>query len=203
MNGLTSTFHIHELRGKEVEPWLEALGTLRIGVFREYPYLYDGTMEYERRYLGRYVECERSLVVLVTDAEGNAVGATTCMPLSDEEAEFQSPFQTRGDDVGNILYLGESVVLGEHRGMGLGKQFFHLREQHARQLGLEVSAFCAVDRKADDPRRPDGYRSPEGLWNALGYQKQADLKATFSWKEIGESEDHPKTLTFWMKSLLP
>lgn len=203
MNGSTSTFHIHELRGKEVEPWLDALGTLRIGVFREYPYLYDGTMEYERRYLGRYVECERSLVVLVTDAKGNAVGATTCMPLSDEEPEFQSPFQARGDELGNILYLGESVVLREHRGMGLGKQFFQLREQHARRLGIEVSAFCAVDRKADDPRRPDGYRSPEGLWKSLGYQKQPDLKATFSWKEIGESEDHPKTLTFWMKSLLP
>ena len=203
MDGSKSTFQIHELRGKQVEPWLESLGTLRISVFREYPYLYDGTLEYEQRYLGRYLACERSLVVLVIDADGNAAGATTCIPLADEEAEFQSPFQARGDEVGKILYLGESLVLQKYRGMGLGKQFFQLRERHARQLGLEISAFCAVDRPADDPRQPEGYRSPEGLWKVMGYQKQADLKATLSWKEIGEAEDHPKTLTFWMKSLLP
>jgi GNAT superfamily N-acetyltransferase len=160
-------------------------------------------MDYERRYLGRYVECHRSLVVLVTDANGHALGATTCMPLADEQSEFQAPFESRGDDVEKILYLGESVVAREYRGMGLGKQFFHLREQHARHLGLQASAFCAVDRPEDDPRRPEAYRSPEALWKSQGYQKQMDLKATFSWKEIGESEDHPKSLTFWMKSLLP
>lgn len=194
---------IHELRGMQIVPWLESLGELRIGVFREYPYLYDGTMDYELRYLSRYAECERSLVVLVTDEMNRPVGASTCMPLLDETDEFQQPFLTRGDDPRHILYLGESVVLRHYRGMGLGKQFFQAREQHARQLGLCQTAFCAVDRNTDDPRKPDDYRSPESLWKSLGYEKQSGLKASFSWKEIGEMEDRPKSLTFWMKACTP
>ena len=35
---------IHELRGSQIEPWLDALGGLRIRIFRDYPYLYDGTL---------------------------------------------------------------------------------------------------------------------------------------------------------------
>ena len=199
----SNKLQIHELRGRQIVPWLESLGTLRIGVFREYPYLYDGTMEYELRYLSRYAECERSLLVLVTDAANQPVGASTCMPLLDETGEFQQPFLSRGDETGRILYLGESVVLPQYRGFGLGKRFFQAREQHARDLGLDHTAFCAVDRDGDDPRKPDDYRSPESLWKSLGYEKQSDLKATFSWKEIGETMDHPKSLTFWMKSCPP
>lgn len=199
----SNKLQIHELRGRQIVPWLGSLGTLRIGVFREYPYLYDGTMEYELRYLSRYAECERSLLVLVTDEANQPVGASTCMPLFDETSEFQQPFLTRCDDPGRILYLGESVVLRQYRGFGLGRRFFEAREQHARDLGLDHTAFCAVDRDGNDPRKPDGYRSPESLWKSLGYEKQSDLKATFSWKEIGETMDRPKTLTFWMKSCQP
>ena len=42
--------------GAALEPWLDALGKLRITVFREYPYLNDGTLEYEREYLKTYAE---------------------------------------------------------------------------------------------------------------------------------------------------
>ena len=34
-------FRIHELMGSALEPWLDALGELRIRVFREYPWLYS------------------------------------------------------------------------------------------------------------------------------------------------------------------
>ena len=41
--------------GAEIEPHLEALGGLRIVVFREFPYLYEGTLAAEREYLQVYV----------------------------------------------------------------------------------------------------------------------------------------------------
>ena len=110
---MQETFQIHELSGPQLEPWLDALGALRIRVFRDYPYLYDGTLEYERDYLRTYLDAADSLVVIVTDAHGNPVGATTCLPLSDEGPEFQSPFFEQGHDVSQVLYFGESVLLPE------------------------------------------------------------------------------------------
>ena len=65
---MSGALTIHEIGGAELEPWLEALGGLRIRVFREFPYLYDGSLEYEREYLGVYQRCERSRIVLVTAA---------------------------------------------------------------------------------------------------------------------------------------
>jgi len=195
-HGLT----ILERRGAELEPWIERLGELRIRVFREYPYLYDGTLEEERAYLGTYLDSPDSLAVLVTGPDGGLVGATTCLPLATGDPDFREPFIRHGLEVSSICYFAESIVLPEFRGQGLGKEFFTRREAHARSLGLTRCAFCAVDRPADDPRRPPDYRPLDGFWQSRGYVKHPELQATFEWKEIGETAASPKTLTFWMKS---
>ena len=134
---MSGALTIHEIGGAELEPWLDALGQLRIRVFREFPYLYDGTLDYEREYLRIYQRCDRSRIVLVTGADGELVGATTCMPLADESPEFRKPFLDAGRGVDDWLYFGESIVLPEWRGRGLGKEFFARRELHARRLGLD------------------------------------------------------------------
>ena len=198
---MDNAFHLHEIPGAGLGPWLDALGELRIRVFREFPYLYDGTAEYEKAYLEVYLKSPRSRIVLVTDDSEKLIGATTCLPLADEGPEFQQPFLQNGHDVERILYLGESMLLPEWRGRGLGKEFFVRREAHARDLGLPVTAFCAVDRTHDHPARPAGYRSLEPFWESRGYVKRPELRAEFSWKDIGETDESPKSLTFWVKSL--
>jgi GNAT superfamily N-acetyltransferase len=200
---MRETLRIHEISGPELEPWFDALGELRIRVFRGFPYLYDGTLDYEREYLGLYQRCARSRIVLVTAADGRLVGATTCMPLADEAAEFQKPFLDAGLGVDDCLYFGESIVLPEWRGGGLGKEFFARREAYARRLGMTRTAFCAVDRSESHPLRPQGYRPLDGFWSSQGYAKQPSLQAVFPWKEIGEETESPKTLTFWTKSWQP
>jgi GNAT superfamily N-acetyltransferase len=151
-DGLT----FHELNGAALEPWLDKLGRLRITVFREYPYLYDGSLEYEREYLRTYSQAPDSLVVLVTDSQENVVGATTCIPLGNEGPEFQEPFLKHGFEVKDVCYFGESILLPQLRGKGVGKEFFRRREAHAARLGSRWTAFCAVDRAPADPRRPKG-----------------------------------------------
>lgn len=197
---MSENLQVHELRGNAITPWMEALGGLRIRVFRDYPYLYDGTMEYELEYLKVYLATPDSLLVLVTDEAGNAVGATTCLPLEAEGPEFLEPFLRAGADVANVMYFGESILLPEWRGQGIGKLFFDRREAHARALGKKVTAFCAVDRPADHPLRPEGYRPLDTFWEERGYVKQPHLQASFIWKETGEEPESPKTLTFWTRS---
>lgn len=191
---------IESFHGQALAPRLDALGALRISVFHEYPYLYEGTLEYEREYLRTYLECGESLVALVFD-EGRVVGATTALPLAREGPEFQAPFLKAGMAVEEVCYFGESILLPEYRGQGLGKKFFELREAHARCLGLRRAAFCAVDRAADHSLRPADYAPLDGFWSRQGYVKQPHLCAEFVWKEIGEEAESPKSLTFWIKEL--
>ncbi|MFZ2279026.1 MAG: GNAT family N-acetyltransferase [Prosthecobacter sp.] len=191
---------LQNFHGAELAPHLDALGELRIAVFHEYPYLYAGTLKHEREYLGTYVKSSGSLVVLVFDEE-RVVGATTCLPMVDEGPEFQAAFVQAGYDLSTICYFGESILLPAYRGQGIGKDFFVRREAHARKLGMKLSTFCAVDRPAEHPLRPQGYRPLDELWRSQGYSKHPELQATFVWKEIGEETESPKTLTFWMKEL--
>src|SRR5690606_27718421 len=120
---MTTPFSYEELHGEAIRPHLPELGRLRITVFREFPYLYDGDPAYEEAYLATYVNSPCSLVVLLR-AEGSIVGATTCLPMADESAEFQAPFLAAGHDLDEIFYLGESVILPAFRGRGAGHEFF-------------------------------------------------------------------------------
>jgi GNAT superfamily N-acetyltransferase len=186
--------------GSSLSPHLDALGHLRIAVFRDFPYLYDGSLDYERDYLRTYLNSPDSLVVLAFDGD-RLVGATTCLPLRDEGPEFQDAFLKNGYAIPSICYFGESILLPEYRGQGIGKAFFARREAHAMTLpGITLTTFCAVDRPADHPLRPPSYQPLDGLWLKQGYTRHPELQATFVWKEIGEPSESPKTLTFWLKS---
>ncbi|NDE35472.1 MAG: GNAT family N-acetyltransferase, partial [Gammaproteobacteria bacterium] len=75
---MTEALTIRRFNGNdpELRPFLKDLADLRMEVFRDFPYLYDGTAEYEEKYLETYTRCPDSLVVLVLDGD-RVVGATT------------------------------------------------------------------------------------------------------------------------------
>jgi len=193
---------IHTVTGTALAPWLDEVAALRNTVFRDYPYLYDGSTAYEREYLQTYLECPDSIVLLVIDEDGDdetVVGASTGLPMTAADAAFRAPFEAAGIDPARVFYFGESVLLPDYRGQGLGHGFFDLREDHAAKLGLSITTFCAVDRPADHPKRPTDYRPLDPFWTARGYVKRPDLQAVFDWKELGRAEETPHTLTFWLR----
>lgn len=51
---------ITEVRGGEAERFVDGLASLRIRVFRDFPYLYEGDRQYERRYLRTYFASPRA-----------------------------------------------------------------------------------------------------------------------------------------------
>jgi len=192
-------FHYEALSGNAIRPYLPEIGRLRIAVFREYPYLYDGDPDYEEAYLETYARSERSLIVLLK-SEDEIVGATTCLPMADESPEFQAPFLAAGYDLNDIFYLGESVILPAFRGRGAGHEFFQRREAHARRVGpFRHTCFCAVDRPVDHPSRPAGYEPLDAFWTRMGYRKDPDLRCELEWKEINEALPSRKRLSYWLK----
>lgn len=192
---------IKRLRGSAILPWIPELARLRIRVFHEFPYLYDGDADYEARYLRTYTNSPDSVVVLVFDGE-QIVGASTGLPLADETDNVIAPFRGAGMDVARIFYFGESVLLPEYRGQGLGVRFFVEREAHARALGgFDLACFCAVDRPADHPRRPADHTPLDRFWEKRGYRRHPELRAAFSWQDLDEAGESAKPMTFWLKRL--
>lgn len=195
-----SALSLTTLRGAQVLDHLDALARLRIAVFADWPYLYEGDLDYERAYLHAYAASPDSVVVLAV-AEGTVVGATTGLPLLDDAPAFRAPFASAGRDPAQVFYLGESVVLPAWRGWGLGHAFFDAREAHARRLGrFRLTAFCAVQRDASDPRRPAGHRDNDRFWTGRGYQAQPEMAVQLAWNERGRGScEH--ALTFWTRPL--
>lgn len=187
------------LTGDALEAALDDVARLRIAVFRDWPYLYDGDPVYERRYLTAY-QSSRAVVVAALDGD-LIVGAATGAPMSDHAEGFAAAFADRPEPLSDIFYCAESVLLSDYRGQGLGHAFFDAREAHARDLGYRYSAFCSVMRPADHPARPAGYRPLDDFWRKRGYAPLPGVIARFSWKDIDEAGETEKPLQFWMRSL--
>jgi GNAT superfamily N-acetyltransferase len=130
------------------------------------------------------------------------VGATTCIPLTDEADEVREPFVAAGFNLSSVFYFGESILLRAYRGHGLGHRFFDVREAHAASFGtFSTTCFCAVDRPIDHPLRPADYQPLDAFWTKRGYRKESRLQSVFSWPDLGETESTPKSMTYWTRSL--
>ncbi len=188
------------LTGPAVASVLDDVARLRIGVFRDFPYLYDGTLDYERDYLARFAASDGAVVVVARDG-ARVVGAATGCPLAAEHDEFKAPFSARGLDVNSIFYCAESVLLPDYRGQGAGHHFFDLREEQGRRLGARKSTFCAVQWPANHPARPADYAPLDGFWRKRGYEPVVGLTTEFSWRDLGQHRDTLKPMQFWMRDL--
>jgi GNAT superfamily N-acetyltransferase len=199
-SGEPGTVTVERVVGAAIAEHLPALARLRIGVFREWPYLYEGSLAYEERYLATYAASPHGVVVLARDGE-RVVGASTAMPLAQHSDDVVPPLVAAGFAPERVCYFGESVLDPAYRGRGLGHAFFVEREAHARARGFSVTAFCAVERPADHPARPVGYRPLDELWRRHGFAKRDDIRATFAWQDLGEAGETEKPMVFWVKEL--
>lgn len=195
---MSLTFRV--LSGAEVEAALDDLARLRIAVFRDWPYLYDGDLDYERRYLQAYRDNAGAVLVAALDGD-RIVGAATGSAMADHAAEFASAFAGSDYPLDQIFYCAESVLLPAYRGQGAGHAFFDLREARGRELGLRWSAFCAVQRPDDHPLRPASYRPLDGFWQARGYRKLTGVTTSYDWKDLDGLGESPKPMQFWIKDL--
>ena len=188
------------LHGQALEAALDDLAQLRITVFRSYPYLYDGDVGYERRYLQTYRDSPNAILIGAFDG-ARLVGAATGAPMEEHADDFAQAFAGQDIPLTDIFYCAESVLLPDYRGQGIGHAFFDAREAHARALGRSHSAFCAVMRPEGHPLRPEGYAPLDPFWRRRGYDKLPGAVARFRWKDIDQPDETDHTLQFWMRAL--
>ncbi len=191
---------VEVLTGDRLIAALPDVARLRIGVFRDYPYLYDGDTGYEEEYLRTYAVSDGAILAAALD-EDEIVGAATGMPLHHHAEEFGAALSGSGLPLETVFYCAESVLLPEYRGRGLGHAFFDTREGHARELGMTHAAFCSVMREAGHPGRDAGYRPLDAFWSGRGYAPVPGAIARFEWKEVGMPGPVMHDLQFWAREL--
>ena len=179
---------------------IPALYDLRIRIFRGWPYLYEGTADYEADYLAEFFREPGAVLVVAKDGDA-IVGAATASPMAVQKPEFQEPLRRHGLDVARIFYFGESDLLPAFQGKGIGHRFFDAREAAARAAGAVQTSFCAVIRPEDHPMRPEAPRDLHPFWRARGYAPVEGLTGTLAWQDLGNDFETAHLMQFWMRDL--
>jgi GNAT superfamily N-acetyltransferase len=188
------------LTGSAVADSLADLASLRILIFQEFPYLYDGRREDELRYLKLYAEAPEAFVIIVTDS-GKVVGAATGIPLRHEHQGLIVPFVGSAYSVDEIYYVGELLLYPAYRNQGLGLRLVTQIEDQVRSLGTYRYLTCATVVRSDDhPRRPTQNLPIDRFLARTGFRPLPGMTTEFSWRENdGVTRTHP--MKFWIKEL--
>lgn len=190
------------LTGATIADALDDLATLRLDIFPEYPYLYQGHREDELNYLGTYTKTPDSCVILAYDG-GAVIGAATGMPLVHEDAQMLDAFAGSSFPFEDIYYVGELLFRPAYRNCGLGQKLHARLERYIRALGGYRTLTCAtVERHDDHPSLPRDYIPITRFLARTGYVRLPGVTTHFIWRETdGVKRDH--TMQFWIKDLLP
>lgn len=194
-------FNYHRLIGNSAREFADELARLRLKIFFDFPYLYEGTAEYEKKYLETYFKAKNSFVLVVED-DKKIIGATTGIHAIEEVEDFRKPFETAGFNPEEVFYFGESVLLPEYRGRGIGKKFFEEREAFALTLPfIKYLSFCGVVRPADHPLRPVDYKPLDPFWISMGFNPVTGLVTQYEWKDRGDELQTKKDMQYWIKKI--
>lgn len=189
------------LTGTAIADLLDDVATLRLNIFREYPYLYQGRREDELDYLRTYVEAPDACAILAYDGKA-VVGAATGMPLIHEDARMLEAFAGTPFPLNELYYIGELLFRPDYRNRGLGQKLLARLENHIRSLGSYRGLACAtVERPDAHPLRPRDYIPITRFLSRTGFVRLPGVRTHFVWRETdGVKRDHP--MQFWIKELI-
>ena len=182
--------------GEKIKDVIDELGNFRITIFKEYLYLYDGNLDYERKYLSRYGNISDSILLLVRDKEG-ILGAATGIPLVNDEPEFTEPFKDKNLD--EIFYIGELMIRKDNRSKGIGTLLLKNMLDLIDKNQFKTVCLYTVDRGNNHPLKPDFYQSPDSLWRKFGFEKHSSHIVYFSWRDLGNVVETEKPMNVWIK----
>jgi len=195
-----SELRVFSVKGKDARPYFEDLARLRIKLFREFPYLYEGSVEYEKEYLETYFRCPQAHILLVFSGHA-VVGFSSSIPLAHECSEIRRPFEVCGIDLGRYLYLGEAMLEKAHRGQGILRVFFQCQERAALDGGMPFTTLMTVDRPDNHPLRPADHVSMDIMLEHFGYARIPDCAVTMEWPQVDTGSIELNALSLWARDL--
>lgn len=172
--------------------------------YREYPYLYEGTLEEQQAYHSWLSKLKHSAVAIAyygNKPVGFLSGAAF-IDFAEHYTGSLTVFKNAGLDPAQYYYFADVIIEKEHRGHSLCKKLFAVLEQYAINLGYAKNCLV-VESHATHPCKPADYRELGNLWIRLGYA-ESPATISFKWNTIQpdgtqERQEHP--LRYWMKNL--
>lgn len=196
---------IETMIGSEGQKYIELLSTLRINTFREYPYLYEGNLDYEKKYVAGYLTSKQSLIA-VAKVDEKIAGISTGIPLiseSDIVADAKLLFEQNNINPEHYYYYGEIIVLPEYRQQGLTKKLYAAKEKLVKQWGYQSVCFLTVTRPDNHTLQPLDYEPLDPMWKHLQFHKN-NLKINYKWPTLqsdGSVIECDNEMEFWCKAL--
>lgn len=196
--------NIREYIGDSIKPHLDEVARWRLQHFREFPYLYAGTFEYEREYLQGMIGDNKSMLLMIDDQQGQLVGISTGVPLcGGAEIVGDAPklFRGAGLQAEKYYYFGEVIIAPDARGKSVARKMFDHQEARAASWGFASGCLAVVVREKPDARQPKYYVDSDKVWCGLGYSK-TQLTFEYEWPTIqvdGSVRETSNSLVFWTK----
>jgi hypothetical protein len=161
------------IKNKEIESYTKYIASLRLMMFKEFPYLYEGSLEQEEKYLSFYTDFPDGRVVLAKQG-GCIAGLLTGMPMisiCEHISDFKKTLDEHKRTLNGAYYYGEGLVLPAYRGQGMLTKMFEVLNNEIKIMGYNHAYGITVIRDKNDARRPAHYRDTDTLWDRMGLTK--------------------------------
>ncbi|QLH36622.1 MAG: hypothetical protein HWD61_11200 [Parachlamydiaceae bacterium] len=194
--------NIKSFEGKEILPYVKEITELCLIIYKEYPFLYEGTEAEYLPFIEYYAQSDQSIACIVFD-HARPVGVAIGMPLHLMREKYQTPFSNLcpNEILSEFFYLGEFLLLHEYRGQNLGKQMYLEFERLIQNKDQKNICFCSIDETLTFTPPPLNYHPLEEFWCHLGYQKCKEMTFSIDWRNISESQDSSHPMIYWIKKI--
>lgn len=201
----SNPYSIKLLTNQEVTPLLPFVASLRINVFREYPYLYDGNFKEEMDDLEHCAQLPHNAIAIAYH-KNTPIGFLYGIPLVEFQSHFENPvidlFKEKNLQPETCYYFADVIILPEHRGNHLTKKLFDVLEAYAQENGYSSASFITENHEVH-PLKPVDYKSLAPLWTYLQYKKTG-LQSEGSWQTHqpdGSIKKQKHLADIWFKQL--
>lgn len=199
-----STYNLRLLTGKAIQEIIPFLVAQRIEMYREYPYLYEGSRTVEEECLQQFAQLPSSAVAIAY-LDDEPVGFIIGASLADYDQHFIGSieaFKSNGKNPNEYYYFADVLILPAHKGKSLATRLFALFEEYCANLGFLYACFVS-ESHVEHPLKPIDYNEVDLIWQHYGYQK-SNIKIYFSWNTIqpdGPAQEQLHELPYWIKKL--
>ena len=189
--------------GKAINDCFEAIATLRLMVFSEYPYCYQGSFEDEQKHFGQYTCHEdRSLAVLFE--KNQIIGLSTRIPAASALpllGRAVPELERRGVNIEQHYYVIESMIKQAFRGKKRGQLLYQEHEVFIRRRGYQTN--CLLTLATESTITSVEKKPFTSLWHWLGFKKTA-IQTSFTWltrmfDHLVREQSH--VFDFWARDL--
>ena len=195
---------IKTILGKDIAHYIEFLAEFRIQAFRDFPYLYAGDIENERKYLNSYLTNPQAMLVLAMEKE-RIIGFLVGIPLVSDFPALEGIREhcvKQGLDPSEVYYCGEGIVAPAYQSKGLMSRIYSLYEVQLKKWGFKHVSFMTVKRSKRHPLKPKHYLDSVSIWRHKGFQP-IGYEISLNWPTIlstGNVKNSKNQLMFWLKT---